>query len=344
MTVIHSPNPYVFVVGCQRSGTTLTERLLNAHPQIAMTHETQWIPELFEQRSGVTEAGAVEPELLRALLAHKRFPDLGMSAEQLEPLVVSDPLVSYADFVSSVFDLYGQARGKRLVGDKTPRYVRCIALLHELWPQARFIHVIRDGRDVYLSRKAMDRRRDGSWLARWPEHPAMSAGLWWSAKVRLARESGTSLGRAQYYELRYETLVDDPARECAALCAFLDVPYEPAMLRFNERDHNSRAVSARSGRSRKRLPVTAGLRDWRAEMSHTEIREFEATGGDLLDELGYARSALAPDEETVAEAARARIEFSDWMLRRGRRLPRRWCGELEGAPTEDTAPLRTEYG
>jgi len=343
MTDVHSPNPYVFVVGCQRSGTTLTERLLNAHPQIAMTHETQWIPELFEQRHGVTEAGAVEPELLGALLAHKRFPELGMSAEELEPLVVTDPPVSYAEFVSSLFDLYGRARGKRLVGDKTPRYVRSVDLLHELWPRARFIHVVRDGRDVYLSRKAMDQRGDGSWLARWPEHPAMSAGLWWSAKVRLARESGASLGPAQYHELRYEALVDDPAGECAALCAFLDVPYEPAMLRFNEQDHKSRAVSARPGRSRKRLPVTAGLRDWRAEMSQEETRHFEATGGDLLDELGYARSPLAPDEETLAEAARARVEFSDWMRRRGRRLPRDWddVAKRRGPRVESPTSRRT---
>ena len=324
MSGLDSPNPYVFVVGCQRSGTTLVERLLDAHPQIAMTHETRWIPELFDRRPGVTAAGLVEPELFAALVEHRRFPYLGMSPRELRRLVTTDPPVSYAAFVSGLFDLYGRARGKGLVGDKTPRYVHCIDLLHELWPRARFIHVIRDGRNVYVSRKAMDLRRDRPSDGTWREHPALTAGLWWTAKVCGGRESGAALGPALYHELRYEALVDDPARQCAALCEFLDVAYAPAMLRFNARIDKSRAVGDRSAGGRKRLPVTAGLRDWRSELSLQEIREFEATGGDLLDELGYERSQPAPEGPMLAEAGQVRDAFCDDLRRRGRRVPRQW--------------------
>jgi hypothetical protein len=322
MTDSQSPNPYVFVVGCQRSGTTLTERLLDAHPQIAMTHETRWIPEVLEQRA-VTGAVLVEPELVAALVAHKRFPDMGISTQQVEQLVRTDAPRPYTTFVSTLFDLYGRERGKRLVGDKTPRYGRYIELLHDLWPKARFIHVIRDGRDVYASRKGMDQRRGAP---RWREHPALSAGLWWTVNVRVARESGAALGPALYHELRYEALVDDPVKECAALCSFLDVPYEPTMLRFHQRTHHSRPANARSPRSRKRLPVTPGLRNWRSELSEDEVRQFEATGGDLLDELGYERSPLVPDERTLLEAAQVRDAFLDDMRRRGRPLPHGWDG------------------
>lgn len=332
----HSPNPYVFVVGCQRSGTTLMERLLDAHPQIAMTHETRWIPELVEHGRGVTEAGLVGPEVVAALVEHKRFPYLGISAEQVQRLIATDRPIDYATFVSSLFDLYGQARGKRLVGDKTPRYARCIDLLHRLWPDARFVHVIRDGRDVYVSRREMDRRRDGRRQSAWGEHPALWAGLWWTRNVLVARESGAALGPGRYYELRYEALVEDPAQECAALCAFLDVPYEPAMLHFHERSHNARPATARSAGSRKRLPVTPGLRNWRSELSAEEVRQFEATGGDLLDELGFERSGLAPDERTLLEAATVREVFSETMRRRGRTLPRRWddMARPAGAPVK----------
>jgi hypothetical protein len=115
------------------------------------------------------------------------------------------------------------------------------------------------------------------------------------------------------------------------------------MLRFNERNAGSRPANARPSRNRKRMPVTAGLRDWRVEMSQEEIRDFEATGGDLLDELGYARSALTPDEGTVAEAARVRDAFLEGMRRRGRPLPRSWRGEPRGGMTDGMVPARTEH-
>jgi len=183
-----SPNPYVFIVGCPRSGTTLTERLLDAHPQIAVTHETGWIPDCFVLRQGVSEAALVEPELVTTLLAHKRFGYLGVSREELARLVLTDPPLPYATFVSRLFDIYGRAHGKRLVGDRTPRYARWIAVLHHLWPRARFIHVIRDGRDVYLSTRSWISEAMLGRYPTWREHPALSAGLWWTRNVRRARE------------------------------------------------------------------------------------------------------------------------------------------------------------
>src|ERR671914_1911759 len=71
--------------------------------------------------------------------------------EQLERLIDSDEPVSYPSFVSAIFDLYGQRKGKSLVGDKTPSYVLNLPTLHALWPETKFVHIIRDGRDVCLS-------------------------------------------------------------------------------------------------------------------------------------------------------------------------------------------------
>jgi hypothetical protein len=71
--------------------------------------------------------------------------------EELERLIDSDEPVSYPSFVSAVFDLYRQRKGKSLVGDKTPSYVLNLPTLHGLWPKAKFVHIIRDGRDVCLS-------------------------------------------------------------------------------------------------------------------------------------------------------------------------------------------------
>src|SRR5262249_61635442 len=94
--------------------------------------------------------------------------------------------VSYGDFASRVFTLYGRSRGKPLVGDKPPAYARHLGTLHALWPGARFVHLIRDGRDVCLS--ALDWQHPGkllSGLGTWAEDRVTTAALWWERHLRL---------------------------------------------------------------------------------------------------------------------------------------------------------------
>src|SRR5215472_1433593 len=144
-------NPYVFIVGCARSGTTLLERMVDAHPEIAITHQWHTIPRVFEKRKGLTAEGLVTPELISHLLELPWFTRMGISREGLLKLMGNGQSVHYSDFVTGIFELYGKAQGKALVGDKTPNYVRKMRMLHALWPRARFVHLIRDGRDVCLS-------------------------------------------------------------------------------------------------------------------------------------------------------------------------------------------------
>jgi hypothetical protein len=316
-------NPFVFIIGCARSGTTLLRRIVNAHPRIAITQETHWIPGFFEKRIGLTPEGQVTLQLVAELLDYDRFPRLKIDREQLERLFHSGPAVSYADFIAGIFDLYGQARGKSLVGDKTPGYVRDIGTLHGLWPEAKFVHLIRDGRDVSLS--AINWKGKGDKLARrfstWGEHPVTTAAVWWKWRVALGREGGQWLGPDLYYELRYEALVARPAQECARLCAFLDVPYDEAMLRFHE-GHTKDDPTLDAKRAWR--PITPGLRDWRTQMSAEDLERFEAAAGDLLDELGYPRAAPLPRPEALAHAARIRDRFTLDAQARGRGLPEDW--------------------
>src|SRR5713101_5676123 len=146
-------NPSLFIVGCPRSGTTLLQRMVDAHPLIAVTHEQHWIPRYFNERIGLTPEGLVTSDLIPSLFEQRRFAisQLEMDREEIESLVPPDAPVLFSEFVTSLFDLYGERKGKRLVGDKTPGYVKELLTLHSLWPRARFIHIIRDGRDVCLS-------------------------------------------------------------------------------------------------------------------------------------------------------------------------------------------------
>jgi hypothetical protein len=314
-------NPYLFIVGCPRSGTTLLRRMIDAHQQIAITRETHWIAKRFERRQGVTPDGLVTPELLSWLLSDEKFTRMGIGQDELEGLVASEEPVSYSTFVTGVFDLYGKGQGKRLVGDKTPGYVRRIPTLHALWPEARFVHLIRDGRDVSLSAINWSRAYK---LARrystWTEDPTTTAAVWWEWHVRLGREDGGSLAPKLYHEVRYEELVSRPAKTCETLCDFLDIPYDEGIFRFHERLPDPRFYV----KHKKWRPIFTGLRDWRTQMPAQDLERFEAAAGELLEELGYPRAVPYPPGEMMENTSRIRNSFRQDVLARGWRLPKGW--------------------
>jgi hypothetical protein len=315
-------NPYVFLVGCLRSGTTLLQRIADAHPDIAVIHETQWIPRSYERRVGLAPDGTVTPDLARRLVEYPRFDRM-----ELEPEAVADLCsgggMHFRRYVGDLFDLHGKAKGKRLVGEKSPGYVRHIPTLHELWPRARIVHLIRDGRDVCLSARAW--RKAERILGRYPtwrDDEVTTAALWWEWHVRLGRESGAGLDDDLYLEVSYEAIVADPEAECARLCEFLAIPYDDAMLRFHEGRTRSRpGLGAKAAW----LPVTAGLRTWRTEMPGDDLVRFEAATGPLLDELGYARAVPAPEERDVHRAEQLRRRFDASLIARGRPVPAAWA-------------------
>src|SRR5262249_37187128 len=151
-----------------------------------------------------------------------KFHHLGLSGRDLKKLVEAGGPAGYASFVSRLFDHYSRVRGKPWVGDKTPNYVRQIPVLHRLWPRAKFVHLIRDGRDVCLS--LLDWKRKAARMAElfptWEEDPVTTAALCWERDVGQGREQGRLLGPEFYYEIRYESLVTRPAEEVQGLCSF----------------------------------------------------------------------------------------------------------------------------
>lgn len=316
-------NPYVFVVGCPRSGTTLLRRMLDAHPELAITPETHWVPEWFEKHGRGDRNDPVSRELVQSLLESDRFTKLKVGDDEVWRLFEEGKPVSYARLVEHVYDLFGRRRAKPLVGDKTPGYTKAIPLLHRLFPWARFVHLVRDGRDVCLSATSwhqvgrLERR-----FPSWRREPVATAALWWELHVRLAREAGARLDPGQYYEMRYEELVADPSEESRALCSFLELAYSEAITRFHE---GRTRKDPDLGSNKQWLPPTPGLRDWRTQMPPHDLELFEAVAGKLLGELGHPRPRSRSSQEASERAARVRAAFTQDLRDRGWPLPERWA-------------------
>src|SRR5439155_5974632 len=124
-----------------------------------------------------------------------------------------------------IYALYARSQGKTRYGDKTPWFVLYLPLLSRMFPEARFLHLIRDGRDVALA------IRDVDWG---PSDPPLIADFW-ARRVRAGRKAGGRLEPGRYDELRYEDLLADPEGRTRDLCAFFDVEFLPEMLEFHER-------------------------------------------------------------------------------------------------------------
>jgi hypothetical protein len=304
-------NPYLFAVGCPRSGTTLLQRMLDSHPQLAVANDVDFIPRAIEGLTGPADL-LLTPELVARAQSFHRFARLQLPQEAVDQAAAGAR--TYREFVTALYDEYGRRRGKPLAGQKTPTYVRHLPCLHALFPWARVIHIIRDGRDAALS--IMEWSRDGKGpckMALWQEEPLAVCALWWRWQVRMGQGDGVRLGKQAYMDIAYESLVARSEETLRKLTDFLDLPFAPEMLEYYEgKTRNDPGLSAKNAW----LPPTTGLRDWRTQMSTRDVALFEALAGDLLSALGYERGADSIPAEVQEVAARCRQWWRDEMARR----------------------------
>ena len=176
---------------------------------------------------------------------------------------------------------------KPFAAEKTPDYVRHTQLLAGLFPQSRFVHLWRDGRDVALSLLEWATPTKGPRpLALWKSQPLATAALWWQEFVLRGRHEGPAAFGDRYLELSYEALLQDPNGQVERVTTHLGLPFDPCMLEFHR--GKTHVLPDRSAKQNW-LPPIQGLRDWRQTMSHTDVQLFEAIAGDTLELLGYPR-------------------------------------------------------
>ncbi len=314
---VNDPTPYVFVVGCPRSGTTLLQRMLDAHPDLAVANDTHFIPRTLD-RIEVDENLRLTSELVEFVRSYHRFKRLGIPNEAVDN--AADKSATFPDFVSELYKSFAAVHGKRLAGEKTPDYVKRIPLLNRLFPDARFLHIIRDGRDVALSTLAWAHETKGPGrFELWKKHPIAVCALWWSRQVGRGRTDGLALGADKYYEVLYEELVHHTDSVLDRIADFLDLPFSNAMSRFHENK-----IRDDPGLSPKKawLPATPNLRNWRTNLTDEDVALFDALAGELLAQLGYERSAADRSAQTSLTAEQCRMwwtKFVDNKSRRGKR-------------------------
>ncbi|MEA2447809.1 MAG: hypothetical protein QOK47_1446 [Actinomycetota bacterium] len=271
-------HPPFFIVGSARSGTTMLRLTLNSHPHVAVPPESRFVIELWPQSGEVEVDG-----YLSKLATHRQFQAWHLDVAQIRPLLEGSSRVPYRRAIEATYEAFTRAHGKDRWGDKTPRYVENIERLSELFPEARFVHLVRDGRNVALSYAHTDFG---------PKTVSKAAAVW-KRRVSLGFQQGRGLGAARYLEIRYEELAENNEAVVKEICDFLDIEFDPKMF-----DEGERAKGAHDRAQRFNPHVTgeaiAKTRAWQEDMPAEQIEVFEAVAGDVLSELGYERRFPMP--------------------------------------------------
>ena len=237
-------HPPIFIIGHPRSGTTWLARLLGAHPRLASGRETHlfnlYLKPLLTQRQDWL-ADWVDAPTLHALLT---------------------------DLVSGIFQSALARQGKQRVVEKTPTHRYWLKEIHALFPDARFIEIVRDGRDVAVSMLARRRVTHERWIPRTVEACARH----WQQSLEVVERAKSELGRELFIDVQYERLVNDPLTQLQRILHFIGE---------DARRHVIEEMVAREP------PRTGSVGRWRRALSARQRARFRRIAGAVLVQLGY---------------------------------------------------------
>jgi hypothetical protein len=318
-----------FLFGMERSGTTLLSMMVGSHPQIAVPLATtgMWID--FGQRLasyGHLERREDLVRLVDDVLAHERIK---LWDAQLDRARILDglPLGDYGALLSRVHGEYARAKGKPYWANIDIATLDHMDLVNDWLPTARFVQIVRDGRDVALSHQTMP----------YGAGNIADCAHAWVARVGINAKMGRILGPDRYHALRFEDLVSDSENTLRRLCDFLGVTFDPAMLRYGA------MVDEKIPKDRRWLwpslnqpPQISKIEIWRHSMRRSQRIVFEDIAAAALKDWGYETFDRRP------KSVRAYLLALWYFLTQGGRLRR--LGRRLGLTRRSLLERRADQG
>lgn len=293
---------YFFIVGCQRSGTTMVQQALNRHSQVMIPPETGF----FTHVLGHTRLG--QASQLRSINS-----DLGIHLPEPQRRIHrTHDVRRYFDELAHQYRETDAQKSVRLFGEKTPHHVLRIRRIARHFPGSKTILVYRDGRDVALSLTKVP----------WFSDDLLVCFEHW---LRCCRHHQWALRTAslQVHCVKYETFVDQPETQIRSICSFLGIEPEPAMSKPDGRvigvAHSDREWMARAGSE----IVPSRVGNWRKELTLRQSMDLEHWGGRVLRQLGYEVETVSSPGATLRVLARGHIKTAFWRFGNALQVVRR---------------------
>lgn len=302
--------PPFFIVGAARSGTTLLQYMLRSHPEISLpTGESHFFIPFYAHREEYGDLSDIEnvQRLLTAIYESKRqffeeeLHGIEFDAKELAQKAFREKRRTVPEIISFILEANALAEGKSRWGDKTPYYALHCDTLLEMFPGAQFIHLIRDGRDCALS--MLQRKKDLK------IYNIYHAAYTWKKYVDSASRFGEK-HPDNYFQLRYEDILNHPRDTMQALCSFLGIEFNDSVINFRKSDGSGKTPLLTQ-------PLQpSNQAKWRKSMTRHELSVFEKLAGETLEQHGYELSVEHPAISPMAWFYyEAQIRFSHFIAR-----------------------------
>lgn len=272
------------IIGTGRCGTTLLAKLLNLHKDVFIFNETHWIVKMYE-KFGTRNAYPHELlDIIQNTFHITDLPTTNFESPQLKPLLLPNSPITIREFCDSIGNSFAKEQGKKLWADKTPDYGPFMHIIQRIWPNCKFVHLIRHGADVAAS---MSTHLGYQWLAsanedNWApvsynkyykavpitqQQPMKKFGALWYRRLQRIRNESQMLSPGSYQEFFFEQLVTTPEKTLKTMAEFINIPYYTPWVGKCNRIIDKKRVTKR--------------------MNSRKMDFFEPHEIDLLQELGY---------------------------------------------------------
>jgi len=269
--------------------------MLTSHPSIVMPPEcgfAVWWYEKYRAWTAAADRLAVLHEFWSDVLRSRKFDTWHLDAQELWRFLDEGTPRSYGEAVSLVYECYGVSRGRsfRRWGDKNNFHLEHISTIKDIFPDAHFVHIVRDGRDVACSYRELNARRISS-----PYAPRLADGVGeiareWSSNIELAVASFDAIGWENTCEVTFEQLVTDTVSVLTDICTCIGEEYSPLMLDYHRVNREEELEPKEFLQWKERTlspPQVAALGRFRKDLTPTDQGIFERLAGKALERYRY---------------------------------------------------------
>lgn len=274
-----------FILGNPRSGTTLLRLILNNHSLIGVPPESGflqwWYKKYYNWSVDDTKNETKINLFLDDILNSKKIEDWNLNRQNLKNFIISENPKNYSEIITAIYKFY--SKNKSIIGDKNNYYINHLDELNIIFPKIKYIHLIRDGRDVACSYKNINKLNPNLKYL-----PKVSSNI-----VDIASEWNNNITKIENFiqkqksiTIRYEDLISNPVETLVKVCDFLDVEYESEMLKYYQ--NNDEPLSTLHWKEKTKETIdNQNKKKYLSLLSSEEISTFNEIAYNTLKKFKY---------------------------------------------------------
>jgi len=287
----------IFLFGVGRSGTTLLQTIINAHPKMGMLPENHFLLNFYLPTIGKNPTPFDRDKALKDE-EFCRIP------ERLRKPLKDQNFESATKFYYELLKEFAAENKLELAGDKDPEHINYLPHIFKEFPKAKFIHIVRDPRDVILSRKKSD------WGKKYPI-------LWHIVEYYHQFSKAEEFGKnnSQFFQIKYEDLLINPKLSLEKLCGFLNVPFDEAMLNHHQKENNLFSSKEDTWKQNVKKPILKdNFNKWKKNISNKTLKLNEYLLWDLSVFKIYDKNFKTKPSINIID--KAILSFYLWYIKR----------------------------